>query len=505
MEVIVALDAGTTGITAIAVDRQGHVVKKFYREITQHYPKPGWVEHDAEEIWMVARAALAEVIAEHQAVALGITNQRETVVAWDNQTGRPLHRAIVWQCRRTEELCRELRSHEPMIRRKTGLVLDPYFSATKMTWLLQNVPSVAQAQKDGRLAFGTVDSWLVYNLTGNHHTDFTNASRTMLLNIRPGKQQDRAPAEESSDDAETAEPLCAPEAFEWDEELLDLFGVPAWSLPAVLPSIGDYGRWNGIPVAGVAGDQQAALVGQLGLRPGSAKNTYGTGCFLMVNTGAEAVESKSGLITTLCCGPRGIPAYALEGSVFVAGAVVQWLRDGLGLIKTAQETEELARRVKDTQGVYLVPAFVGLGAPYWDAKARGAIVGITRGVSRECIVAAALQSIAYQTRDLIECVRQDTGSVPRELKVDGKATSNNYLMQFQADILGIRVSRPENIDTTSLGAAFLAGLALGFWKPSELLNVRKIGITFEPRMPSEERERLYAGWKEAVERVRSKG
>jgi glycerol kinase len=489
-EYVLSIDAGTTGVTILLFDRAGEPIKKLYSEFPQYYPRPGWVEHDAEEIWAVTQRLLRELVAEippADIAGIGITNQRETTVLWDRETGRPLSRAIVWQCRRTADLCRKLKEEgrESLFREKTGLVIDAYFSATKIQWLLEHVPAVSQAAREGRALFGTVDTWLLWKLTGGrvHATDYTNASRTLIFNIH-----DRT----------------------WDAELLDLLGIPQAILPDVRPSSGDYGHAQPdimgaeVPVAGIAGDQQAALFGQGGVRPGDMKNTYGTGCFVLLNTGTEAVESRCGLVTTLTPDERGNPVYALEGSVFIAGAVIQWLRDGLGLIASAAESEKFAREVPDTHGLYLVPAFVGLGAPYWDMDARGGMLGITRGVTRAHVVRAALEAIAYETRDLLEAMKTDFSGALTELRVDGGAAENDFLMQFQADVLGMRVLRPRNIETTALGAAYLAGLGVGFWKDwSDIEALRAVEQTFDPEMDMGQREILYGGWKAAVARVLS--
>ena len=467
---IVAVDAGTTGISAIAVDARGRQIRRAYAEIRQIYPRPGWVEHDPMEIWTKTRDLLRRV-ARKDVVALGLTNQRETTVVWDRRTGRPVSNAIVWQCRRTSERCAALKGREPAIRRTTGLVVDAYFSATKLEWILKHV------RPRGDLAFGTIDSWLLWNLTGGrvHATDVTNASRTMLFDI------DRR---------------------RWDPGLLRTFGVPASMLPEVRTSTSSFGATpllgREIPITGIAGDQQAALFGQGCARPGAMKNTYGTGGFLMVNTGARRRDSRSGLLTTLACGPRGETVYALEGAVFIAGAAIQYLRDALGIIRNAAETEKLARSVASTGGVYFVPAFVGLGAPYWDARARGAIVGLTRGSGRAEIARAALEAIAYQTRDMIDA----SGVKVRDLRVDGGATANDFLMQFQADLLGARIVRPETPGATALGAAYLAGIGAGLWRSRNELPV-DVDRVFEPRMSRREAAALHAGWKAAVKRVRS--
>jgi len=492
MPCIVAIDQGTTGTTVLVFDRRGRVVGRAYSEFTQHYPKPGWVEHDPEEIWRVTLRVLRQAcrrarVQARDVVALGITNQRETTVLWERRSGRPVHRAIVWQDRRTSSFCEELRARglEDLVRRKTGLVLDPYFAGTKLHWLLEHVPRAAARAHAGELAFGTIDTWLIWKLTGGavHATDPTNASRTLLYDIHAGA---------------------------WDLELCDLLGVPAGVLPEVRPSSGDFGMSAGsvlgtpVPITGVAGDQQAALFGQGCVESGMAKNTYGTGCFLLLNTGAEPVASRHGLLTTVACDARGGRAYALEGSVFIAGAAIQWLRDGLGLVKKAAESERLARSVDSTLGVYLVPAFVGLGAPHWDAEARGALLGLTRGVTRAHVVRAALEALAYQTRDVADAMAADAGSHLSMLRVDGGAAANDFLMQFQADVLGVPVDRPRVVETTAMGAAFLAGLAAGFWRSqAELAHARRIDRRFTPRMKAGVREGLYSGWQTAVARVRS--
>ncbi len=474
MTSIVAVDEGTTGVSVVLLDARGRLLRRAYSEFRQIYPRPGWVEHDPQEIWRTTIRLLRRVIRRPADVAaIGITNQRETAVVWDRRTGKPVHNAIVWQCRRTAPDCERLRVRglERTIRRKTGLVLDAYFSATKVRWILDH----ASSRRD--LCFGTIDSWLLWNLTGGrvHATDPTNASRTMLYNI------DRR---------------------EWDDDLLEIFGVPRSMLPEVRGSSASFGAsvrgllGREIPLFGVAGDQQAALFGQGCRSPGSMKNTYGTGCFLVVNTGRRRVDSKEGLLTTLACGPRAEPVYALEGSVFIAGAAVQYLRDGLGIIAKAAETEALARSIASTGGVYFVPAFVGLGAPYWDMEARGAIVGLTRGSGRAEIARAALEAIAYQTRDVVEAA----GALGRELRVDGGAAANDFLMQFQADLLGARIVRPRNTGSTALGAAYLAGLGAGVWRSTKDLAI-EVDRVFEPRMARRDADALYAGWKRAVRRV----
>ncbi|HXG03216.1 MAG TPA: glycerol kinase GlpK [Candidatus Binatia bacterium] len=489
---VLALDQGTSGSTALVVDVEGRVRARGYAELPQHYPRPGWVEHDPEEIWSTveraARAALAEArVSGGEVAALGITNQRETTVLWDRATGKPVHRAIVWQCRRTAPLCDRLRAEglEPLVRARTGLVLDAYFSGTKIRWLLDEVPGLRRRAERGEVAFGTVDAWLVWKLTGGavHVTDATNASRTLCLSLATG---------------------------DWDDEMLETLGIPRAVLPAVGPSAGVVGEtvdlgWlpRGVPIAGIAGDQQAALFGQGCHRPGDAKNTYGTGCFLLLNTGDRAVTSSRGLLTTIAwrLGPR--PTYALEGSVFVAGAALQWLRDGLGLLRTAAESEALARSVSDTGGVYFVPAFVGLGAPYWDMYARGTIVGLTRGTTTAHLVRAALEAIAYQSRDVLEAMTADAGLAVPALRVDGGAAANDFLCQFQADILGLPVVRPAVIETTALGAAHLAGLGAGLWPSLDgLRRGAAAERTFEPTMDGTARSGHYDGWRRAVERAR---
>jgi glycerol kinase len=490
---VMALDQGTTSSRAVLFDAAGAVVAIDQHEFSQHYPRPGWVEHDPTEIWetqlraargvlLKARASAADV------AALGITNQRETTLVWDRKSGEPIHRAIVWQSRQTAELCAELRSRglEAEVRRRTGLVIDAYFSATKIRFILDAVPGAQQRAERGELAFGTVDSWLLHRLTHGrvHATEPSNASRTMLYDIH---------------------------AQGWSDTLLDELRIPRALLPEVRDSSGVFGEadasWLGaaLPIAGVAGDQQAALFGQGCFTPGSAKNTYGTGCFLLMNTGSRAPESASGLLTTVAWGLEGRVEYALEGSIFVGGAAVQWLRDGLGLIQSAAESEALARSVEDTGGVYLVPAFVGLGAPYWDERARGALVGITRGTTRAHVVRAALEAIAYQSRDVVECFQRDAGLALDVLRVDGGACRNDLLMQLQADVLGLPVRRPAVLEVTALGAAALAGLAVGFWRSrGELAAATDSGaVRFEPRLPAERRDALYAGWKRAVERSRA--
>lgn len=490
---ILAIDQGTTGTRSLLVNARGEIVASAYRELTQHYPKPGWVEHDAEEIWDAVATTMRQVLARArvrpaQVAAVGITNQRETTVVWDRKTSRPVARAIVWQCRRTAARCEQLQRdgwQEP-VRKRTGLPIDAYFSGTKLAWLLEQVRGLRARAADGRALFGTVDAWLIWKLTGGaaHRTDYTNASRTMLFDIHRRR---------------------------WDPELCRELGVPAAMLPEVLPSSARFGVTagvpglpDGVPIGGVAGDQQAALFGQGCLDPGSIKNTYGTGCFVMMNTGTKAVASRHGLLTTLACGAGDRPDFALEGSVFVAGAAVQWLRDNLRVLDRAGDSEAIALAAGDSHGIYVIPAFTGLGAPYWDMHARGAIVGLTRGSTREHIVRATLESIAFQTRDVLDAMRRDTGLPIRELKVDGGAAANAFLMQFQADLLDARVTRPRSTETTALGAAFLAGVHVGLWRDARAaVRTARRDCTFRPRMRATEREARYRGWLEAVGRVRS--
>jgi glycerol kinase len=490
---VLALDQGTTATTAILFGPAGEVLGRASSEFTQHYPEPGWVEHDAEEIWETSRQVMVDALADaglppSGIKAIGITNQRETAVVWDRSTGRPVHRAVVWQSRQTSDICARLKAdgHEPLFHQRTGLVLDPYFSGTKIRWILDQDEDRQRRAEGGELAFGTIDTWLVHCLTRGrvHATEPTNASRTLLYDIH--RQA-------------------------WDAELLAILQVPAAMLPSVLPSSGVFGETSGIegipdgvPIAGIAGDQQAALFGQGCWEAGMAKNTYGTGAFLVLNTGDQPVISDRGLLTTLCCDARGRVAYALEGSIFIAGAAVQWLRDELGLVANAAETEEVALSVPDTGGVYLVPAFAGLGAPWWDPDARGAILGLTRGSGRAHVVRAALESIAYQTRDVVDVMNDESGVPLRELRVDGGAAANGFLMQFQADILGVPVDRPALLDTTAAGAALLAGLAVGVWPSADALSGTRVrDELFEPAMTEDERERLLTGWRAAVARVRS--
>ncbi|EGQ7855761.1 glycerol kinase [Vibrio parahaemolyticus] len=485
---IVALDQGTTSSRAVILDHDANIVSVAQREFTQIYPQAGWVEHDPMEIWATQSSTLVEALAKSgirsdQLAAIGITNQRETTIVWNKETGKPVYNAIVWQCRRTADICEDLKSRglEDYVRDNTGLVLDPYFSGTKVKWILDNVEGAREDAEAGKLLFGTVDTWLVWKMTQGHvHvTDYTNASRTMLFNIND---------------------LC------WDQKLLDEMGIPASMMPEVKRSSEIYGKTNiggkggtRIPIAGIAGDQQAALYGQMCVEAGQAKNTYGTGCFLLMNTGQEKVTSKNGLLTTLACGPKGEPAYALEGAVFMGGASIQWLRDELKILNGAEDSEYFATKVDTSNGVYVVPAFTGLGAPYWDAYARGTIVGLTRGVNSNHIIRATLEGIAYQTRDVLDAMQADSGIKLANLRVDGGAVANNFLMQFQSDVLNTEVHRPQVTEVTALGAAYLAGLAVGYWNSiDELQDKAVLDRTFEPHDDEEKRNRRYKGWKRAV-------
>jgi glycerol kinase len=490
MKYLLALDQGTTSSRALVIDNTGKVVGVAQKEFTQIFPQPGWVEHDANEIWAsqigVAADALGRAGASSSDIAaIGITNQRETTVVWDRKTGEPIHNAIVWQDRRTAGFCDKLRAdgYDKLVQEKTGLVIDAYFSGTKVNWLLDNVPGARQRAERGELAFGTIDSWLIWKLTNGavHVTDESNASRTMFLNIH---------------------------TRDWDDELLKVLNVPRSVLPQVKSSSEVYGESTGvlagIPIAGIAGDQQSALFGQMCTKPGMAKNTYGTGSFMLMNTGTEAVPSKNKLVTTIAWRRAGETLYALEGSVFITGAVVQWLRDGLKVIRTAPEIEELALSVPDNGGVYFVPAFVGLGAPHWDAYARGTIIGLTRGSTSGHIARAALEGIAYQVADVLLAMRADSGIKLAELRVDGGACSNNQLMQFQADILGIPVVRPNNTETTASGSAYLAALAVGYYKTLDEIALQwGIDRTFEPKMSADQREKLQAEWTKALGRAKA--
>ena len=478
---ILSIDQGTTSSRAILFNKDGEIKGVAQREFKQHFPQSGWVEHDANEIWTSVLSVMAEVMNEHniraeQIEGIGITNQRETTVVWDKNTGRPIYHAIVWQSRQTQSICQELKDqgHEALFRDKTGLLLDPYFAGTKVKWILDNVDGAREKADNGDLLFGTIDSWLVWKLSGKeaHITDYTNASRTLMFNIHDLK---------------------------WDKELLDILEVPESMLPEVKPSSEVYAHTvdyhffgQNVPIAGIAGDQQAALFGQACFDRGDVKNTYGTG--------EEAVKSDSGLLTTIAYGIDGKVNYALEGSIFVSGSAIQWLRDGLRMINSAPQTENYATRVDSTEGVYVVPAFVGLGTPYWDSEARGAIFGLTRGTEKEHFIRATLESLCYQTRDVMEAMSKDSGIEVQNLRVDGGAVKNNFIMQFQADIVNTPVERPEIQETTALGAAYLAGLAVGFWESKDdIANRWKLEEEFEPKMEEEQRTKLYKGWKKAVE------
>ncbi len=488
---VLSIDQGTTGSTTLLVDAHGKIIARGYQELKQHYPNPGWVEQNPVEIWEKTLHAILEAvnssrISRGDIVAIGITNQRETTVLWRRDTGKPIYPAIVWQCRRTTDDCNELKKQgiEDTLRSKTGLLLDPYFSATKIAWILNHVDGAREHAELGNLAFGTMDAWLLWNLTGGtvHATDHTNASRTLLYDIQE---------------------------LAWHDELLDIFCIPKQILPEVGPSSRLFGfvkdvhpAINALPIAAIAGDQQAALFGQLCTKPGMAKNTYGTGCFLMLNTGEECVQSTGGLLTTLACSLDDQPVYALEGSVFIAGAAVQWLRDGIGLVSSAAETEEIAKSVEDSAGVVVVPAFTGLGAPYWNPDAKGAITGLTRGTTCSHIVRATLESIAFQTADLVDAMTRELKMGQNRLRVDGGAAANDFLMQFQADILGMDVERPQQIESTGLGAAFLAGLTSGVWGCiEELESSRRVDCTFSANMSVAERCEKLAVWRDAVRRV----
>jgi glycerol kinase len=488
---ILAFDQGTTSSRAILFDKVGAIVAVAQKEFTQIFPKPSWVEHNPEEIWQSQLEVAREVVAKAniqptEIAAIGITNQRETAIIWDKETGKPIYNAIVWQDRRTADFCDELkkRNLSEYVKENTGLVIDAYFSGTKINWILNNVEGARQKAHEGKLCFGTVDTWLIWKLTKGkvHATDFSNASRTLIYNIKD---------------------LC------WDNKLLQEFDIPASILPIVQSSSGIFGNTHSdvffdieIPIAGVAGDQQSALFGQTCFEPGMAKNTYGTGCFMLMNTGTERVNSQHGLLTTIAWSVDGKVEYALEGSVFIAGAAIQWLRDGLKLIDAAQDSEFFAMKVEDTGGVYVVPAFAGLGAPYWDMYARGAVFGLTRGTEKSHLIRATLESLAYQTFDILEVMEKDSNIELKTLKVDGGACANNLLMQFQADILNVKVVRPKVIETTALGAAYLAGIAVGFYKKEELFKNQHISASFEPKMKAEKREKLLKGWKKAVERTK---
>lgn len=485
---VMAIDEGTTSTRAMIIDHDGKEVASSQKEFPQYFPEPGWVEHNAAEIWQAVQTTIATAfidsnIRPDQIAGIGITNQRETTVIWDKETGRPIYHAIVWQSRQTTEIAEKLKKdgYSEMIRQKTGLIIDPYFSATKIRWILDHVPGAQERAEKGELLFGTIDSWLLWKLTDGeiHMTDYTNASRTMLFNIH---------------------------TLEWDDDILKLLNIPKQMLPEVHSNSEIYGHtapyafFGGkIPISGMAGDQQAALFGQLALKPGMVKNTYGTGSFIVMNTGQTPTDSNNNLLTTIAYGINGKINYALEGSVFVAGSAIQWLRDSMKMLKTASESEEAALKSKSENEIYVVPAFTGLGAPYWDAEARGAVFGLTRGSNNYDLIKATLQSMAYQTRDVVDTMQHDSGIEIPILRVDGGASNNNYLMQFQADILGTKIERAAISETTGMGVAFLAGLAVGFWKnKAELKQIAKIGQSFLPQLEEAGREELYAGWKRAV-------
>lgn len=489
---ILSIDQGTTSSRAILFNEKGEVVEVSQREFEQFFPHPGWVEHDANEIWTSVLACIADVlrkadIGPKQVEGIGISNQRETTVVWDRETGKPIYKAIVWQSRQTEEIVQTLREkgYNDLFKEKTGLLLDPYFSGTKVKWILDNVDGAREKAEKGELQFGTIDSWLVYKLSGHkvHVTDYSNASRTLMYNIYDLK---------------------------WDDELLEILTVPKSMLPEVKQSSEVYAHTisyhffgEEVPIAGIAGDQQAALFGQACFDKGMVKNTYGTGGFLLMNTGEKGVQSENGLLTTIAWGVDGKVEYALEGSVFVSGSAIQWLRDGLGLLESAPESENLAKNVVSTDGVYVVPAFVGLGTPYWDSEARGAVFGLTRGTTKEHLVRATLESIAYQSKDVVDIMAADSGIGVKSLRVDGGAVKNNFLMQFQSDLLNVQVDRPMINETTALGAAYLAGLAIGYWKDKEEIAKQwQIERSFTPDFADEKRQELYNGWKKAVEATR---
>lgn len=490
MKYVLAIDQGTTGSRAVVYDKSGRRVAAAYQEFPQHFPRPGWVEHSPRDLWDSVNASVQRVLAKvppRSISAIGITNQRETTVMWDRRTGRPVHNAIVWQCRRTAPRCDALKKNAAtarFFRERTGLPIDAYFSATKIEWILKNVPGVAARARRGEILFGTTDTWILWKLTAgaSHATDYTNASRTMCYNI--GR-------------------------LEWDKDILKIFDIPERILPEAGKSSSPFGRTaaigrlpSGIPITGVAGDQQAALFGQACFEPGTMKNTYGTGCFVLLNAGKKRPVSRHGLIVTLGCGGRGEPVYVLEGAIFIAGAAIQWLRDGLKLLKHASQSEIMARGVPDNAGVYFVPAFVGLGAPYWDQNARGAIFGLTRGTRASHLVRAALEAMCYQTKDVVDAMEKDSRLRIKGLKVDGGAVVNDLLCQFQADILGIDVVRPRVVEITSLGAAYLAGLAVGYWKDSaEIKKCWAADRVFKPRMSRATASKLYAGWRASVERT----
>lgn len=485
---ILSLDQGTTSTRAILFDEKGGIVHVAQREFTQHFPKPGWVEHDANEIWGSVLSVIASVLSEsgtkpEQIAGIGITNQRETTVVWDKETSVPIYNAVVWQSRQTSGICEELKEkgYNDLFREKTGLLIDAYFSGTKVKWILDNVEGAREKANEGKLLFGTIDTWLIWKLSGGkaHVTDYSNASRTLMYNIHELK---------------------------WDDELLEILDIPKSMLPEVRPSSEVYAQTieyhffgQSIPIAGAAGDQQAALFGQACFNAGMAKNTYGTGCFMLMNTGEKAVKSERGLLTTLAWGLNGKVEYALEGSIFVAGSAIQWLRDGMRMFSDAKDSEAYASRVDSTEGVYVVPAFVGLGTPYWDSDVRGSVFGLTRGTTKEHFIRATLESLAYQAKDVLDAMEADSGIALKTLRVDGGAVKNDFLMQFQGDLLGVPVERPTLNETTALGAAYLAGLAVGYWKDQEEIAQQwVIGKTFEPAMEEKESEKLYEGWKKAV-------
>ncbi|MCQ6368633.1 glycerol kinase GlpK [Bacillus cereus] len=490
---ILSLDQGTTSSRAILFNKKGEIVHSAQKEFTQHFPKPGWVEHNAQEIWGSILAVIATCLSEadvkpEQIAGIGITNQRETTVVWDKTTSKPIYNAIVWQSRQTAEICDELKEkgYSEMVREKTGLLIDAYFSGTKVKWILDNVEGAREKAENGDLLFGTIDSWLVWKLSGGkaHVTDYSNASRTLMFNIHD---------------------------LQWDDELLEMLTVPKSMLPEVRPSSEIYGETidyhffgQNVPIAGVAGDQQAALFGQACFGEGMAKNTYGTGCFMLMNTGEKAVASEHGLLTTIAWGIDGKVNYALEGSIFVAGSAIQWLRDGMRMFKDASESEVYASRGESTDGVYVVPAFVGLGTPYWDSEVRGAMFGVTRGTTKEHFIRATLESLAYQTKDVLCAMEADSGIELKTLRVDGGAVKNNFLMKFQSDILDVPVERPVINETTALGAAYLAGLAVGYWKnQDEIKEQWHMDKRFEPTMEAKTSEELYAGWKKAIEATKA--
>ncbi|MFE8702006.1 glycerol kinase GlpK [Cytobacillus sp. FJAT-54145] len=485
---ILSLDQGTTSSRAILFNKKGEITHVAQKEFTQHFPKPGWVEHNANEIWGSILAVIASVLSEsnvkpEQIAGIGITNQRETTVVWDRETGQPVYHAIVWQSRQTSDICLVLKEkgHDPLFREKTGLLIDAYFSGTKVKWILDHVEGAREKADAGKLLFGTIDTWLIWKLSGGkaHVTDYSNASRTLMYNIFDLK---------------------------WDKELLDILTIPESMLPEVKSSSEIYANTASyhffgqeVPISGAAGDQQAALFGQACFKQGMAKNTYGTGCFMLMNTGEKAVRSKQGLLTTIAWGLNGKVEYALEGSIFVAGSAIQWLRDGLRMLKHASDSENYAKKVESTEGVYVVPAFVGLGTPYWDSEVRGAVFGLTRGTSKEHFIRATLESLAYQTKDVLSAMESDSGIKLKTLRVDGGAVKNNFLMEFQADLLDVPVERPTVNETTALGAAYLAGLAVNFWNGQEEISSQwAIDDTFKPKMENGRREELYSGWKKAV-------